>query len=235
MLKVAIVEDDKEYSTLLKRFIEKFQLETKRTLKVDCFSNGLNFVSEYAEGYNIAILDIEMPMMDGITAAKKIRAVDQNVTIIFITNMAKLAIKGYEIDALDFMVKPIDYFNFYLKMEKAIRIQEKYVDDFMMINTYTGKVRLKISEVKFVESNTHNLVYHTINGNFECRNTLKNVEEELEKHYFIRANNSALVNMAFIEKIEGDNIIIDKHTIVISRSKKKEVLTAVGIFYGGIK
>ena len=235
MLKVAIVEDDPHYSTLLQRFVEKFQEETHRTLKVDIFSNGLNFVSDYNDGYNIAILDIEMPLMDGISAAKKIRAVDQNVTIIFITNMAKLAIKGYEIDALDFMVKPIDYFNFYLKMEKAIRIQEKFIDNFIMINSYSGKVRIRISDIKFVESNFHDLTYHTINGNYETRNTLKSIEDDLSKYNFIRVNNSFLVNMAFIERIEGENIFIDKHTIQISRSKKRDVLAAIGVFYGGIK
>jgi DNA-binding LytR/AlgR family response regulator len=235
MLKVAIVEDDPHYSTLLQRFVEKFQEETHRTLKVDIFSNGLNFVSDYNDGYNIAILDIEMPLMDGISAAKKIRAVDQNVTIIFITNMAKLAIKGYEIDALDFMVKPIDYFNFYLKMEKAIRIQEKFIDNFIMINSYSGKVRIRISDIKFVESNFHDLTYHTIDGNYETRNTLKSIEGDLSKYNFIRVNNSFLVNMAFIERIEGENIFIDKHTIQISRSKKRDVLAAIGVFYGGIK
>ena len=235
MLKVAIVEDDPHYSTLLQRFVEKFQEETHRTLKVDIFSNGLNFVSDYNDGYNIAILDIEMPLMDGISAAKKIRAVDQNVTIIFITNMAKLAIKGYEIDALDFMVKPIDYFNFYLKMEKAIRIQEKFIDNFIMINSYSGKVRIRISDIKFIESNFHDLTYHTIDGNYETRNTLKSIEGDLSKYNFIRVNNSFLVNMAFIERIEGENIFIDKHTIQISRSKKRDVLAAIGVFYGGIK
>ncbi|MBQ9265667.1 MAG: response regulator transcription factor [Bacilli bacterium] len=235
MLKVAIVEDDPHYSTLLQRFVEKFQEETHRNLKVDIFSNGLNFVSDYNDGYNIAILDIEMPLMDGITAAKKIRAFDQNVTIIFITNMAKLAIKGYEIDALDFMVKPIDYFNFYLKMEKAIRIQEKFIDNFIMINSYSGKVRIRISDIKFVESNFHDLTYHTIDGNYETRNTLKSIEGDLSKYNFIRVNNSFLVNMAFIERIEGENIFIDKHTIQISRSKKRDVLAAIGVFYGGIK
>ena len=124
---------------------------------------------------------------------------------------------------------------FYLKMEKAIRIQEKFIDNFIMINSYSGKVRIRISDIKFVESNFHDLTYHTIDGNYETRNTLKSIEGDLSKYNFIRVNNSFLVNMAFIERIEGENIFIDKHTIQISRSKKRDVLAAIGVFYGGIK
>ena len=128
MLSVAIVEDDRKYSKLLEGYLERYSAENDVKFKVDVFDDGLKFIMGYDGdgGYNIVFMDVEMPRLDGIKTSRKLRATDKNVSLIFVTNMAKYAVSGYEVDALDFMVKPVDYFNFSLKLEKAVRIQQAF-------------------------------------------------------------------------------------------------------------
>ena len=66
-----------------------------------------------------------MPYIDGMKTSRKLREVDQNVALIFITNLMQYAIKGYEVNALDFMLKPVKYYDFEMKMNKAIEIYPK--------------------------------------------------------------------------------------------------------------
>ena len=87
MINIAIVEDDINYQNTLKVFLERYKQERNEEYKIDIFSNALNFLDE-KKFYNIIFLDIEMPFMNGIEAAKKIRETNKNSTIIFITNMA---------------------------------------------------------------------------------------------------------------------------------------------------
>lgn len=125
MFKIAIIEDDENYAKLLEQHINTFAQSSDTRFRVSVFQSGISFFYKTSELFNIIFLDIEMPTLNGIETAKKIRETDSNVTIIFVTNMAKYAISGYEVDAMDFMVKPIDYFNFKVKFEKAINIQSK--------------------------------------------------------------------------------------------------------------
>ena len=106
MINIAIVEDDINYQNTLKVFLERYKQERNEEYKIDIFSNALNFLDE-KKFYNIIFLDIEMPFMNGIEAAKKIRETNKNSTIIFITNIAKYAVKGYEVDAMDFLINII--------------------------------------------------------------------------------------------------------------------------------
>ena len=101
MIHLAIVEDDQEYAEILKKYAEKFAKENNLALKIDLFSDGMEIAEDYHPKWDLIFLDVEMPHMNGISTAKAIRKMDQTVIIMFITNMAQFAIKGYEVDALD--------------------------------------------------------------------------------------------------------------------------------------
>ena len=126
MINIAIIEDNAADANLLRSYIDRYFAETDKSYKVEVFSDGFNFLSNYSGKCNIAFFDIEMPHIDGMQVARRLRAVDSEVSIIFVTNMAKYAINGYEVSALDFIIKPVEYFLFHAKMDKAVRIQRKY-------------------------------------------------------------------------------------------------------------
>lgn len=234
MINIAIVEDDINYQNTLKVFLERYKQERNEEYKIDIFSNALNFLDE-KKFYNIIFLDIEMPFMNGIEAAKKIRETNKNSTIIFITNIAKYAVKGYEVDAMDFLIKPVEYFNLSLKLDKAIKIQKDDSTHNILVNNSSGFMKLDISTILFVESSLHYVIYYLEDGTIKVRDSMKRVEETLKKFHFAKCNNSYLVNLDKISKVQNDDIYIGKEIIKISRSKKKEFLDALATFYGEFK
>ena len=125
MVRIAIVEDEKEYQDILLSYIERYQTEYFADLTTTVYADGMDLVDEYHGGYDILLMDIKMKHLDGMKAARKIRSIDQAVVIIFITTMAQYAVAGYEVDALDFVLKPVDYARFEPKLTKAIGLVEK--------------------------------------------------------------------------------------------------------------
>ena len=120
MLTIAIVEDDLEYQKQLQKYIEEYGKEHELQYKITVFQNGLNFLEDYKGGCDLIFMDIAMPHMDGMETAAKLRKRGDETCLIFITSMAQYALKGYEVNAFDFLVKPLVYELFCIKFEKAL-------------------------------------------------------------------------------------------------------------------
>ena len=90
-------------------------------------------------------MDVEMKFMDGMSAAEEIRKIDTEVVIIFITNMAQYAIRGYAVDALDYVLKPVSYFAFSQRLNRAISRMKKRETKIIMVNMKGGMVRINVA------------------------------------------------------------------------------------------
>ena len=107
MIRIAVVEDSKNDQELFRSYIEQFEKENETTFDVTFFSDGQEFLDRYRAEYNIVFMDIDLPSMNGIDVSEKLRERDHQVVLIFLTNLAKYAIKGYSVNAFDFVAKPI--------------------------------------------------------------------------------------------------------------------------------
>lgn len=126
MLKIAVVEDQQEVRDELCRFIRQYAAENSLQVEVLPIEDGAVIAEHYEPGYDIIFMDVEMPGLDGFGAAEKIRAVDADAVLVFVTNMAQYAIKGYEVDALDYVLKPVNYYQFCTKLSRAVqRVQRR--------------------------------------------------------------------------------------------------------------
>lgn len=121
MIRIAIVEDDTGYRSQLGKYIDQYQSDFSETVSVSEFSDGLEIVEKYKSEYDIILMDIQMKHMDGMQAAMRIRDMDKNVIIIFITNSAQFAVQGYKVEALDYVLKPIQYFAFSQVLHNAVK------------------------------------------------------------------------------------------------------------------
>ena len=227
MIHIAIVEDEDIYIRQLTEYMEKFQAEFSQEIRLSFFRDGDEIVEKYSADYNIILMDIQMKFMDGMTAAEKIREMDKQVIIMFITNMTSYAVRGYEVDALDYMVKPVEYFSFCQKLKRAIDRIPQNQEQYLLLPVETGVQRLNVNDIYYVESYGHQMIFVTKNGKFQSRITMKKTEDELLKYNFFRCAKSYLVNMRYVEGIQEGCCLIHGERLQVSRQKRKEFMEAL--------
>src|SRR5699024_8015044 len=120
MIRIAIVEDEESYISILKEYVERYKEESGEQIEVTIYHDGDEIAAFYRAQFDIILMDIEMKFINGMTAAEEIRKVDTAVSIIFITNAPQYAIRGYEVGALDYILKPVSYFIFSQKFGRAV-------------------------------------------------------------------------------------------------------------------
>ena len=176
-------------------------------------------------------MDIEMPLMNGMEAAEKIRNIDSEVTIIFITNMAQYAIRGYKVNALDYILKPISYIPFSETIKKAVRIYDKDKGGFIVISHKGGTEKIMTDNIYYIESQGHRLTFHTSKGTYETTTySMKEIEQMLLTYRFKRCNSGCLVNLKYVTGYNGNELKIMDTSVSISRGKKNDFLAALASY-----
>ncbi|MBO4990440.1 MAG: response regulator transcription factor [Clostridia bacterium] len=234
MIRIAIVEDEETERKRLEAAFRKYTEESGAQFTLYCFEDAVSFLDHYESIYDIVFMDILLPKLNGMDAAQKLREIDANVLLLFVTNMANYAVRGYEVSAIDFIVKPIRYQSFRSKMDRIVDIVRHRSKEIMITFDDSRKV-LPISSIYYVEVDGHTLIYHTEQGNYHSRNSLKNAEEELSGGAFVRCNVCYLVNLSFVTSVQGDDVEVGGSKLKISRARKKEFLTALANHFGRSK
>lgn len=227
IIRVAVVDDEKIFTDQLREYLERYGRESGNEIRMTFFSDGDEIAENYSGDYDIILMDIQMRFMDGMSAAEKIRKKDQEVIIMFITNMTQYAIRGYEVDALDYIVKPVEYFAFSQKLGRAIERMKRRDQHFISIPIEDGVQKLEIAGIYYIESRGHTLVYETKAGSFDSRGTMKELEEILLPYGFFRSNKGYLVNMRHVDGIKDGCCMIQGHNLPISRVKRKPFMEAL--------
>ena len=119
MLRVAIVVDQDIDANLLISYLRRYGKEKNLEIEAAHFKNGILFLQQYRGDYDIVFMDIDMPVISGMNTAHSLREIDPHVLLIFVTALARFALNGYEVDAYDFIIKPVQYRHFITKMERA--------------------------------------------------------------------------------------------------------------------
>lgn len=224
MIRVAIVEDDKNYADSLKKYIRRYEEESGRKFLTVVFQDGEDIVENYTADYDIILMDIEMRFMDGMTAAEEIRKRDSEVVIIFITNMPQYAMKGYAVEALDYVLKPINYYAFSQRIDRALSRLAHRTRKYLSISYKGGIQKLDISSILFIEVQNHDLIYHTTSGEYLVRGTMKEAEESLREEPFFRCNKCYLINLEYVSGLEDNSVTVGKERVQVSRARRKELL-----------
>lgn len=233
MIHLAIVDDDEKSRRTLCDFVSRYEEEYNEKVKVTTFADGADIAEEYKAEYDIIILDIQMRFMDGMRAAELIRKVDTDVILIFITNMAQYAIKGYAVQAMNYLLKPVSYFAFSQELQKAAAQIRERKKGYFVIRVENGMVRLNVEEIEYIESIKHQIIVHTKSNSYTTRDSMKNVENLLSKYKFVRCNNSYLVNLRYVEGVVQNNVIVGGDELQISRPRKKAFMDALADYVGG--
>lgn len=221
-IKIAVVEDEAEQAELLNRYLVKYAGENGAVFEVKIFSNAVTFLENYSADYDIVFMDIKMPYMDGMTAAHKLRELDSKVLLYFITSLTQYAVQGYEVDALNYIIKPVKYEEFALKFKKAMtKLQDKKTLE-LLVPVTGGIKKLLPQDIYYVEVRGHYCKYHTTSGEYEHYRPIKEIEKQLAPYNFVRCNNCYLVNLYYVTSIKKLTVTVGKEELQISHPRAKE-------------
>ena len=232
MLSFAIVEDEAHYAQQLEEYLRRYAAEQGEAVEITHFADGEDIVAGYRSQFDVILLDVQMKFMDGITTAQYIREKDAEVIILFITNMAQYAIKGYEVDALDYVLKPVSYFAFSQRLDRALTRMRHRRGAYVIVHAEGGLQRLSTSTLYYVESSGHELLYHTGKEVITATGTLREAEEKLTPHHFFRCNKGQLVNLEHVEAVRDGCAVVHGEKIVISRARRADLMAALTNYMG---
>ena len=130
-MRIAIVEDEQACADTLQKYLQQYGQEFSQELDVTQYENGAVFLREFRSQFDIILLDISMPVMDGMETARQIRKIDSDVVLLFVTSLSQYAIRGYEVNAMDYILKPVSYFAFSQRLNRAMaRVKRSTVSAF---------------------------------------------------------------------------------------------------------
>jgi len=233
MKNIAVVEDEDASAELLKSYIDKYSLSTGQQFNVERFRSGTEFLAAYKSLYAVVFMDIQMPGLNGMDTAVEMRKRDKAVSLIFITNLVQFAQKGYEVDAVSFLVKPVSYYDFSLKFGKALDIYVMNEGRDIAVKYQAGMCRISTDRLMYVEIINHRLYYHLIDDVLEVTGVLSQVEKELCGYGFLRCNKCFLVNPKFVVGVKGNDVTVGNTVLQISRPRRAAFMTELANWYAG--
>lgn len=233
-MKIAIVEDDVYAAKSLAEYIKRYGKENDLTFAVLHFTTAEKFLEKFRIGeYSMIFLDIDLPGISGMDVAESLREIDKQVPLIFVTKMAQYAQRGYSVSALDFILKPIGYPEFSIKMQKAIKVARSLERRDLLIPLSNGFCRISTDKLLYVEVEGHRLRYVLTDDVKETRGSLTEVEKRLKDNGFLRCNSCYLVNARFIDSVRGNDLTIAGYTLTISKPKRKAFMDGLAKIFGG--
>ena len=224
-MKIAICDDE-----LMHLNATKIQLEEaykSLDLMIYPFQDGRKLIDSIEKTtYDLIILDIEMPFIDGLSVARKLRELGEKTALVFLTSHLEYALKGYEVNALRYLTKPV-------KKEQLTEIINHLVEKNsevkkIMLKSDDEMLMLPISDVLYMEARNQDVRVVTKEGDYFRRYNIRDYEEELRQYFFVRCHRSYLVNLSHVAKITGKDIIIDNGEMIpLSRTREKSVKEAL--------
>nr|WP_297708228.1 LytTR family DNA-binding domain-containing protein [uncultured Butyrivibrio sp.] len=234
MIRVAIVEDEIRYQQMFEEYIRKYADEKSVDVSVKVFSDGMDISEGYEPVWDVILMDIKMRHQDGMEAARVIRQHDQDVAIMFITTLAQYAIHGYEVGALDYVLKPVEYDKFAMRFDRLLRGINRKKEQFIMLPGDDGKDKVEISKIRFIRVDHHNLEINVDSQagirNYNIRKSISSIEKELSDNRFVRCDQSVIVNISYITKVKKDTVEVGDIILPVSRAKRKPFMEAIASF-----
>ncbi|MDD6160101.1 MAG: LytTR family DNA-binding domain-containing protein [Oscillospiraceae bacterium] len=235
MIRVAIVEDNEADAQNLALHMEAWRRENeKEMLSCTVYSDAVKFLEQGGAAVDIVFMDIEMPYMNGMDAALEFRKHNQDAILIFATRATKYAVRGYSVDAIGYLVKPISRRAFSDTFEKALRLhRERTKRRTLVLKVKDGMKRISADRILYIESSSHQLEVVTETETFEIWGSLDKMREQLPDS-FVACHRGYIVNLEYVDSVgKGGLCIVGKPGLLIpvSRQKRQEFMEALTRYY----
>lgn len=233
MFKIAVAEDEEEFAEELRNYLSAYEKETGERFSITFYKDGDELVQNYQNQFDLILMDIQMKFMNGMCAAEEIRIKDSSVVIIFITNMTQYAVRGYEVDAMDYILKPVKYFTFSQKLQKVLNriCQQRKI--FLSVSIKDRMYKIPIEELLYIESRGHTLNYHTQKEIISVRANISDMSQEIRKYGFSQINKGCIVNMKYVDTVINGECFLNGEVLPIARNRKKTFLDELTKYISG--
>lgn len=234
MYQVLVIEDDPGAAEALRGCIERYGRERGEQLQVSWLKSAVELDADAPAGADLIFMDIDLPGENGLAAAIELRRHDRATPLIFVTNLAQYAVRGYQADALDFIVKPYTYGAFAMRMDRAMEVMRRATRRSITVRSHDGLRIVAISDLVFIDVSGHNLTYHLADGaSFSVRESLGRAADALGGPPFLRISSGCVINMGHVRGVHDAEVTLSTgEKAWISRANKRCCLEEISRFLG---
>lgn len=233
MIHIAICDDEPRFVNHLQELLKQYAAQNSEEIKTSIYYDGLELMEQYDPTIDLIFLDIQMKIVDGLRAAEQIRKFNAHVGIFFLTTLTKFALEGYRYQAISYIIKPIQYVRLKSELDKFLMLKKKEAAPSIVIFNDTGKYKIILSDLHFIETFNRNLLYHTAEEKIICYKTMKEAEQELSEQGFARCHTSYLVNLFYVKGVKKLEMeLVTGELLPISQPKRKEFMERLTEYWG---
>lgn len=233
MIHIAICDDEKDFVLYLNGLLDQYATETGKEIKVTAYYDGMELIEKYDTTIDLIFLDIQMRVLNGLRAAERIRQMDERVSIIFLTTLTQYGLEGYKYEATNYIIKPLKYIRLKSEMDRWLKKHQKDDSPTLVIINDTGKYKIALKSIRYIETFNRNLLLHTEQENIICYKNMKKMEQDLKNKGFARCHTSYIVNLFYVKGIKKLNIeLITGEMIPISQPRRKDFMECLTEYWG---
>lgn len=217
-LKIAICDDAQDQIEYVSGVVSAWASKNRHVVEVKRYSSAQAFLFDYSaeKDFDILLLDIEMPEMNGVALAKTIRRENATLQIVFITGYYEYFSDGFDVSALHYLIKPVDAEKLFPVLDRAIN-NLQYRQRAVLVTSPDGDVKVSLADICYVESENVHVAVHTVSGVYRSRIALAKFAEQLDET-FIKVHRSYIVGLKYIKKISRNDItMLNGDVLPISR------------------
>lgn len=228
-MEIAVVDDEEIFSNKVKKDIEQFFEKQKEIVKVKCFSDTSILVDlENQKCYDLYLFDVEMPEINGITLAEKVRNLDYNARIVFLTAYENYARRGYKVKAYDYLLKDSYQEELFLILERIWKEDRENKEQYYIISADNRECKFPVNDILYLIKEKQYTIFHCRDGVFHReRGALQTILEHLPKDRFILIDKGTILNLKYVVQFEkymitlttGENLTVSRRLRSVVQEK----------------
>lgn len=223
MIRVAVCDDEPYMCEIIKEKVSGLMAEAATPLEIFCYTSGYDLLEQCFQ-YDILFLDVQMPGIDGIAIAKRLREMGNTCQIIFITVFKERVFDAFSVEAVDYLCKPIDLYRLKNALNRALKGLERKEEKALFIQTMNWTKSVKLGSIYYCEVINRKIYLHTKDGIIEYYSKLEDVEKQLDYRFF-KCHRSYIVNLDFLSEYSDGQIMLESGDhIPVSRQRRQEFM-----------
>lgn len=233
-MRIAICEDNREHAEILQGMIKKWAESENIEVDIGYYQSAeqfLFFMKDEAH-YDLAFLDIQMEKISGLQLAKLIRREDKTIFLIFTTGLKDYAVKGYEVSAFRYLVKPLQQNEVVDALTRANKVLAQNKKDAIVVYLNSEARRICKNDIWYIEIDDHYIVIHTKDEVIRFKAKMKDLEQHFQEPQFCKCHRSHIVNLHYVTKISKDGVFLENGEVLsISRARWEALNRCYMVYY----